>query len=70
MTTLFLFLFGALAGTFVGDYIVGKLFYNTDTDIDILSKPKLPEPKQEPIGPEDPSYWNYSERRLREMKND
>jgi hypothetical protein len=61
MTTLFLFLFGALAGTFVGDYIASKLFYNTD--IDILSKPK-----QEPIDPEDPSCWNYSELRLRGRK--
>tara|TARA_R110000868_G_scaffold205895_1_gene454580 strand:- start:35 stop:238 length:204 start_codon:yes stop_codon:yes gene_type:complete len=64
MTTLFLFLLGGLAGTFVGEFIANKFIWNTD----IPPEPKQ-KPKQEPIDPEDSSYWNYSKLRLKMMEN-
>ena len=66
MITLFLFLLGGLVGTFVGDFIAQKFILNAD----IPPEPKQLPPKQEPIDPEDPSYWNYSKLRLKMMEDE
>ena len=43
----------------VGSYVGTKLFeYFDEPDVP-------PQPKREPIDPEDPSCWNFSEARLR-----
>ena len=62
MTPLFALL--CFLAPLVGSYVGTKLF-------EYFDKPVVPsQPKQEPIDPEDPSCWNYSELRFRMMKNE
>ena len=46
---------------FMGSYLVSRFMNSTDESIE------PPEPKREPIDPDDPMGWNFSEARLRGM---